>query len=78
MVAVSLRKLVEAAANDDLIRRDIDSTDLLHALFTIYSIPDAPDWHERSRRLVKLLMDGLRWGARDKSTAQRDESPRNG
>ncbi|WP_370648022.1 TetR/AcrR family transcriptional regulator [Phyllobacterium meliloti] len=78
MVAISLRNLVEAAANDDLIRRDIDSTDLLHALFTIYSIPDAPDWRDRSRRLVKLLMDGLRWGARDKTTAQRDENPRNG
>lgn len=63
MVSVALRNLVEAAAGQDLIRRDIDSTDLLHALFTIYSIPDAPYWHERSRRLVKLLMDGLRWGA---------------
>ncbi|WP_182550252.1 TetR/AcrR family transcriptional regulator [Phyllobacterium myrsinacearum] len=72
MVAVSLRNLVEAAANQDLIRRDIDSTDLLHALFTIYSIPDAPDWHDRSRRLVKLLMDGLRWGARDRHGARSD------
>ena len=63
MVSVALRNLVEAAAHQNLIRRDIDSTDLLHALVTIYSIPDAPDWHERSRRLVKLLMDGLRWGA---------------
>jgi AcrR family transcriptional regulator len=70
MVAVSLRNLVEAAANQDLIRKDIDSTDLLHALFTIYSIPEAPDWHDRSRRMVKLLMDGLRWGASGKHGAR--------
>ncbi|TIP36118.1 MAG: TetR family transcriptional regulator, partial [Mesorhizobium sp.] len=35
-----------------------------HALGGIYSAPNTPDWRERSGRLVKLLMDGLRFGAR--------------
>ncbi|RVD18771.1 TetR family transcriptional regulator, partial [Mesorhizobium sp. M4B.F.Ca.ET.017.02.2.1] len=35
----------------------------LHALGGIYSAPNTPDWRDRSGRLVKLLMDGLRFGA---------------
>ena len=35
----------------------------LQALSGIYSAPDTPDWRDRSRRLVSLLMDGLRWGS---------------
>ncbi|MGH6862320.1 MAG: TetR/AcrR family transcriptional regulator [Phyllobacterium sp.] len=65
LVSVSLRRLLEAAAAEGLIRKDVESTDLLHALSSIYSIPDSPDWHARSQRLMKLLMDGLRSGASD-------------
>ena len=36
---------------------------ILQALSGIYSAPDTPEWQERSRRLVRLLMDGLRAGA---------------
>ncbi len=64
MVAQALRKLVDAAVADGSIRSDIDSSDVLHALSGIYSTPDTPDWREQSRRLVSLLMDGLRWGSR--------------
>jgi hypothetical protein len=32
----------------------------LQALSGLYSAPDTPDWRDRSRRLVGLLMDGLR------------------
>ena len=45
------------------IRSDADSTDVLHALSSIYSSNDGPDWQERSQRLVGLIMDGLRYGA---------------
>lgn len=64
MVAQALRKLVDAAIADGSIRSDIDSSDLLQALSGIYSTPDTPEWREQSRRLVALLMDGLRWGSR--------------
>lgn len=69
LVSVSLQRLLEAAAKEGLIRKDVESTDLLHALASIYSIPDSPEWHERSRRLMKLLMDGLRWNAGEKSAS---------
>jgi len=65
-VPVALRRLVDAAASKGLIRSDVDSTDILQALSGIYSAPDTPDWQTRSDRLVSLLMDGLRWGAKAK------------
>jgi AcrR family transcriptional regulator len=52
--------LLKRAAQSGAVRDDIDTTDLLHALSSIYSIPDTPDWRDRSHRLIGLLMDGLR------------------
>ena len=63
MVPIALRGLIERAVADGSIRADVDSTDVLHALSGTYSMPTSPEWHDRSRRLVRLLMDGLRWGA---------------
>lgn len=62
-VTQALRRLVEAAVANGSIRGDVDASDVLHALGGIYSAPDTRDWRDRSRRLVKLLMDGLRFGA---------------
>ncbi|UDL92957.1 TetR/AcrR family transcriptional regulator [Mesorhizobium sp. PAMC28654] len=63
-VSLALRGLVDAAVADGSIRGDVDSSDVLHALWGIYSAPDTKDWRDRSRRLVGLLMDGLRFGAK--------------
>ena len=63
MVALALQRLVDAAIADGSIRSDIDISDMSQALSGIYSAPDTPDWRDRSRRLVSLLMDGLRWGS---------------
>ncbi|CCM79201.1 TetR/AcrR family transcriptional regulator [Rhizobium mesoamericanum] len=52
--------LLKTAADQGFIRSDIDTTDLLHALSSIYSLPASPEWRERSNRLIGLLMDGLR------------------
>jgi AcrR family transcriptional regulator len=62
LVPQTLQRLVETAAEAGLIRKDIQSADLLQALSGLYSAPDTPDWRDRSRRLVGLLMDGLRAG----------------
>ena len=62
-VSQALRQLVEAAVAEGTIRGDVDASDVLHALSGIYSAPDTPQWRDRSRRLVSLLMDGLRFGA---------------
>ncbi|KKX30711.1 TetR family transcriptional regulator [Rhizobium sp. LC145] len=52
--------LLKTAGDAGTIRKDIDTTDLLHALSSIYSMPDTPEWRDRSHRLIGLLMDGLR------------------
>ncbi|AZO12905.1 MULTISPECIES: TetR/AcrR family transcriptional regulator [unclassified Mesorhizobium] len=62
-VSGALKGLIERAAAAGRIRADIDASDVLHALGGIYSAPNTSDWRERSGRLVRLLMDGLRFGA---------------
>lgn len=56
----AMDRLLTAAREANLVRRDVDTTDLLQALSSIYSMPDTPEWRERSHRLIGLLMDGLR------------------
>ncbi|MEZ2329783.1 TetR/AcrR family transcriptional regulator [Mesorhizobium sp. RCC_202] len=63
-VSGAMRSLIEAAAAAGKIRADVDASDVMHALGGIYSAPNTPDWRDRSGRLVKLLMDGLRFGAK--------------
>ncbi|TXH84759.1 MAG: TetR/AcrR family transcriptional regulator [Rhizobium sp.] len=62
-VPVALAGLIDKAVAAGSIRSDVDSTDVLHALSATYSMPSSPEWQDRSRRLVRLLMDGLRWRA---------------
>ena len=62
-IPAAFRRLVEAAVSEGSIRADIEPADILQALSGIYGAPDTPDWQDRSRRLMRLLMDGLRAGA---------------
>lgn len=68
-VSGALKGLVEQAAAAGKIRADVDASDVLHAPGGIYSAPNTPDWRDRSGRLVKLLMDGLRFGASEAAKA---------
>ncbi|WP_117192160.1 TetR/AcrR family transcriptional regulator [Rhizobium terrae] len=56
----ALESLLKAAGEKGYVRTDIDTADLMHALSSIYSIPESPEWRDRSYRLIGLLMDGLR------------------
>jgi AcrR family transcriptional regulator len=56
----SFDKLLTAAQEQNLIRKDIGQSDLMHAMSSIYSIPDTPEWRDSANRLIGLLMDGLR------------------
>ncbi|WP_119389252.1 TetR/AcrR family transcriptional regulator [Taklimakanibacter lacteus] len=62
-IPAALQKLIDAAIASGTIRADIESSDVMHALSGIYGAPKTADWRERSKRLVALLMDGLRFGA---------------
>ena len=63
-IPAALQRLIDAAKADGSIRADIDSSDLMNALSGIYGAPQTPDWRDRSKRLVALLVDGLRAGAK--------------
>jgi AcrR family transcriptional regulator len=64
LVPRTFRELMDKAVRAGTVRSDADSADVLHALSSIYSATDGSDWQDRSRRLVSLIMDGLRYGAR--------------
>lgn len=63
LVSRTLGRLVDTAIADGSVRSDVSTTDVMHALGGVHSAPEGPEWRERSRRLVALLMDGLRYGA---------------
>ena len=52
--------LVERARASGDIRPDADSADLLRALIGFAYVNSAPDWEASARRLIDLLIDGLR------------------
>jgi AcrR family transcriptional regulator len=52
--------LVERARASGDIRTDADSADLLRALIGFAYVNSAPDWEASARRLIDLLIDGLR------------------
>jgi AcrR family transcriptional regulator len=63
VIAPALKSLVggveRARASGD-IRSDADSADLLRALIGFAYVNSAPDWEASARRLIDLLIDGLR------------------
>lgn len=64
-IRAALEGLLTSAREQKLIRGDIDQADLLHALSSVYSMPDTPEWRDRSHRLIRLLMDGLRFTGKE-------------
>jgi AcrR family transcriptional regulator len=52
--------LVERARASGDIRPDADSADLLRALVGFAYVNSAPDWEASARRLIDLLIDGLK------------------
>jgi AcrR family transcriptional regulator len=62
--------LVERARARGDIRPSADAADLLRALIGFAYVNSAPDWEASARRLIDLLIDGLK--------SQRDERPRPG
>jgi AcrR family transcriptional regulator len=59
----ALGSLLDAAAAEGAIRSDLDPEDVLLAMGGIWSLPDEPDWAGRARKLLGLMMDGLRYRA---------------
>jgi AcrR family transcriptional regulator len=59
----TLTTLLDAGKEAGTIRADVDAESLIHATGAIWLIPDEPGWDEHARKVLALLMDGLRYGA---------------
>jgi AcrR family transcriptional regulator len=62
-IVKAIATLLDAAAAAGTIRADADPDDVLRAMGGIWLVPLEPGWQDRARRLLQLLMDGLRYGA---------------
>jgi hypothetical protein len=52
--------LVKRAIKNGDIRRDLEPFDLLRALIGVSHVASGPDWQQSARRLVDILITGLR------------------
>ena len=59
----ALGTLIDAAIADGTIRPDADVEVVLRAMGGMWQMSDGPQWRDQARRLVALVMDGLRYGA---------------
>jgi AcrR family transcriptional regulator len=59
-IANAMTAMVECARAAGEIRADADPTDLLRALAGLTHFSAGPDWEASARRLIDILMDGLR------------------
>lgn len=57
----ALATLLDAAQASGTVRADLDAEDVLLAMGGVWSLPVEPGWEERARRLLGLVMDGLRY-----------------
>ena len=60
IVKAAIALLVDRAVVSGAIRLDIDPLDLLRALAGVAGISSAPGWEESARRLVDILIAGVR------------------
>ena len=59
----TIRRLLQAAADAGAIRQGVNPEDVIHTLGGYCLMSDSNTDPEQGRRIVKLLMDGLRYGA---------------
>ena len=59
----TLATLLAAGAEAGTIRPDVEAEDVLRATGIVWQLDDQPGWEEQARRLLGLVMDGLRYGA---------------
>jgi len=62
-IVAALRSLVSDAVASGAIRADAHPEDVLLAMRGVWQVTSEPNWQDKARRLLNLLMDGLRYGA---------------
>jgi hypothetical protein len=59
----SIAQLLDAGIAAGSIREDAEPEDVLRATGSVWQLGEEPDWQDRARRIFRLLVDGLRYGA---------------
>lgn len=59
----ALTRLLDAAQAAGTVRKDVDAGDIFRATKAIFVMSEDDDWQPNARKLLALLMDGLRAGA---------------
>lgn len=62
-IVSALAVLLEAGRTDGSVRTDVDAEDVMRAMGAVWLVPDAPEWGDQVRRLLDLVVDGLRYRA---------------
>ena len=62
-VLAALEALLDAGSRAGMIRSDLSADDVLRAMSGLMQLNPRGDWQDQARRLLDLLMDGLRAGA---------------
>lgn len=60
----AVQALLDAGAADGTLRADIDPGDVMRLLGAVWQLPAGPDWEADVSRMLDLVVDGLRFGAR--------------
>jgi AcrR family transcriptional regulator len=60
-ISDAVNGLAAAGVRSGAIRGDVEPMDLLRAVSGICIASDRPDWRDHAKRLVALLMDGMRY-----------------
>jgi AcrR family transcriptional regulator len=59
----ALRLLMQAGAEERVLRDDVDPEDVFRAMGAVWLLPIGPGWQDQVLRLLDLIVDGLRYGA---------------
>ena len=62
-VTEAVGALLAAGAAAGTLRGDVAAEDVLRAMGAIWLVPDGQDWTEEALRVLRLVMDGLRYRA---------------
>lgn len=76
-IVEALTTLLDSARAAGAVRDDVDAEDVLLAMGGIWAMPIEPGWEQRARRLLGLVMDGLRY-RRDGRQERVVSSPKRG
>jgi AcrR family transcriptional regulator len=60
LIQGAMESLVQRARESGDIRRDTDASDLLRAMIGVSLVDSGPDWQQSAKRLVDILIAGLR------------------